>query len=508
MNGFFSRLERRARQINSLLCVGLDPHPAELPAPTAAAARSFCLGLIQATADLAAAFKPNAAFFEQFGADGIAALRDIIAAVPDDIPVVLDAKRGDIASTAEAYARAAFEVLGADAITLSPYLGRDSLEPFLADPTRGVFLLCKTSNPGARDLQDLFLAHRVPGQRLFQRVAELATEWNKNDNLGLVVGATHPQALADVRQIAPALWILAPGVGPQGGDLAAALRAGLRDDGLGLLLPVSRQISRAADPRQAAQALVEAMRREIAANTRRSYGIEPSGGFVDDPAGRLETRFQAVPALSPVAAALADRLLAAGCVRFGRFTLKSGLVSPIYLDLRQLISHPPLLAEVSASYTAVLSGLRFDRLAALPYAALPIATAISLRTGWPMIYPRKEAKTYGTGAEIEGAFLPGERAVVIDDLATTGGSKFEAIEKLVAAGLHIEDVVVLIDRCSGATEALAAAGYRLHAVMSLPQMLDHWEQTGRVPAGQIAATRAFLAQQNASRSSASSAKII
>jgi uridine monophosphate synthetase len=472
MTSFFSRLETRARAINSLLCVGLDPHPADLAAPTAAAARDFCLRLIAATADVAAAFKPNAAFFEQFGAEGMAALRDVIAAVPDDVPVILDAKRGDIASTAEAYARAAFETLGADAITLSPYLGRDSLEPFLADPARGVFLLCKTSNPGAGDLQDLPLADRVPAQRLFERVAELARGWNNSDNLGLVVGATHPEALAAVRRVAPDLWILAPGVGAQGGDLEAALNAGLRTDGLGLLIPVSRQISRAADPHLAALDLVEAMRRPQHA------ALVPQSLIPDS--------------LSPAAAALADRLLDAGCVRFGQFTLKSGLISPIYLDLRQLISDPSLLADASSTYVELLRSLRFDRLAALPYAALPIATAISLRGGWPMIYPRKEAKSYGTGAEIEGGFVAGERAVVIDDLATTGGSKFEAIEKLAAAGLKIADVVVLVDRQSGAAEALAAAGYRLHAVMTLTQMLDHWTLTGRVPAEQIAATRAFL----------------
>lgn len=490
--GFFTRLEARARQIGSLLCVGLDPHPADLPAPTAAAARDFCLRLIEATADLAAAFKPNAAFFEAFGPDGMAALRDVIAAVPDGVPVVLDAKRGDIASTAEAYARAAFETLGADAITLSPYLGHDSLAPFLADPARGVFLLCKTSNPGAADLQDLPLAGRVPSQRLFERVAELAAGWNEHDNLGLVVGATHPEALAAVRRIAPDLWILAPGVGAQGGDLEITLRAGLRADGLGLLLPISRHISRAADPRQAAMKLVEAMRNEMEKDTRASSGIEPSGGFVGHPSNRLKPRVQDATVLTAAAASLADRLLDAGCVRFGQFTLKSGLQSPIYLDLRQLVSDPTLLAAVGAAYTGLLAGLRFDRLAALPYAALPIATAVSLQGGWPMIYPRKEAKAYGTTAEIEGAFAAGERAIVLDDLATTGGSKFEAIEKLAAAGLHIEDVVVLIDRCSGAAEALAASGYRLHAVMTLPQMLDHWERTGRVPGEQIAAARAFL----------------
>ena len=172
--------------------------------------------------------------------------------------MILDAKRGDIASTAEAYAQSAFAGLGADAITLSPYLGRDSLTPFLADPQRGVFLLCKTSNPGAADLQDLALAG--VSQTLWEHVADLAHGWNENDNLGLVVGATHPDALRRVRQIAPELWILAPGVGAQGGELDAALRAGMRADGLGLLVPVSRAISRAANPRQAAVELVEKMR--------------------------------------------------------------------------------------------------------------------------------------------------------------------------------------------------------------------------------------------------------
>ncbi len=381
----------------------------------------------------------------------------------------------------------AFETLGADAITLSPYLGRDSLAPFLAAPARGVFLLCKTSNPGAGDLQDLPLGDRIPAQRLFERVAELARGWNTGDNLGLVVGATHPEALAAVRRVAPDLWILAPGVGAQGGDLEIALRAGLRADALGLLIPVSRQISRAAEPRKAARELVEDMR----IHSRRETMQQPASLR-----GAAARSAPAAPrnddALSPAAAALADRLLDAGCVRFGSFTLKSGLLSPIYLDLRQLISDPALLAEVGAAYTGLLRGLKFDRLAALPYAALPIATAISLHGGWPMLYPRKEAKPYGTGAEIEGGFAAGERAVVIDDLATTGGSKFEAIEKLTTAGLKIEDVVVLIDRQSGASEALVAAGYRLHAVMTLTQMLDHWAQTDRVPAEQIAAARAFL----------------
>ncbi len=191
-------------------------------------------------------------------------------------------------------------------------------------------------------------------------------------------------------------------------------------------------------------------------------------------------------------AVLGDSLLAAGCIKFGEFTLKSGLNSPIYIDLRQIISHPRLLEDVGAAYLPVLQGLTFDRIAGLPYAAIPIATAISLQGGYPMIYPRKEAKAYGTKAEIEGEYHAGETVVVIDDLATTGGSKFEAIEKLTAAGLKVQDVVVLVDRQSGAKEALQAAGFHLHAVLTITGLLDHWELTGGVEKDRIAATREFL----------------
>ncbi|MBP7228142.1 MAG: orotidine-5'-phosphate decarboxylase [Longilinea sp.] len=470
---FFSRLEERARQTGSLLCVGLDPHPADLPQPTAMAAREFSLRLIEATADLALAYKPNAAFFEAFGAEGWQALAEVIRAVPPEIPVILDVKRGDISSTAEAYARACFDGLGAQAVTLNPYLGHDSLLPFLQDPQRAAFLLCKTSNPGAADLQDLPLYADGRHLRLFEQVALLAQTWNVNDNIGLVVGATHPAALADVRRLAPDLWILAPGVGAQGGDLNAALAAGLRADGLGLLIPVSRAISRAADPHQAALELHQAIssaRQAAAASAVTTKGVPER---------------------------LAEGLLQAGCVRFGQFKLKSGLMSPIYIDLRQLVSHPDLLAEAATAYVNLLQPLQFDRMAALPYAALPIATAISLQSGWPMIYPRKEVKAYGTRAEIEGEFSEGERVVVIDDLATTGGSKFEAIEKLTQAGLSVQDVVVLIDRQSGAAEALAKAGFRLHAVLTLTALLDYWEQRKRIPADQIAAVRTFLKETQA-----------
>ena len=193
-------------------------------------------------------------------------------------------------------------------------------------------------------------------------------------------------------------------------------------------------------------------------------------------------------------AALADGLLDSGCIKFGEFTLKSGLKSPIYIDLRWIISRPHLLAQVASAYVPLLSTLKFDRVAGLPYAAIPIATAISLAGNYPMIYPRKEAKAYGTKAEIEGEYHPGETALVIDDLATTGGSKFEAIEKLTSAGLKVKDVVVLIDRQSGAKESLAEAGYNLHAVLTISELLDYWEASAKVDVKKIKATREFLQQ--------------
>jgi uridine monophosphate synthetase len=252
METFFSFLEKRIDDCSSLLCVGLDPHIPDLNEPTAASARDFCLNLVKQTAPYAAAFKPNAAFFEVFGADGWTALKDVIDAIKEEshkrgslIPIILDAKRGDIASTAEAYAKSAFEFLGADCITLSPYLGKDSIDPFIQNSEKGVFLLCKTSNPGSGDLQDIVLAD---GDLLYEHVAKLAQTWNAKNNIGLVVGATHVDAMKRVRVAAPGLWFLAPGVGAQGGELESALKAGLRKDGKGILLPMSRSISRAQNP--------------------------------------------------------------------------------------------------------------------------------------------------------------------------------------------------------------------------------------------------------------------
>lgn len=464
MDHFFARLEARANDVDSLLCIGLDPHPGLLPEYSPAAARDFCQRIVNACAPYACAFKPNSAFFEALGADGIAALTDVIATIPDDIPVILDAKRGDIASTSEAYAKAIFDSLGAHAVTVNPYLGADSIAPFLQRPECGVFVLCKTSNPGADDLQSLF----VGNEPMYVQVARQAQSWSKHDNLGLVVGATDPHALAQVRAAAPDLWLLSPGVGAQSGNLQSALQAGVREDQLGMLINISRLIATSRNPEGAASELRDAI------NSERASSIH---------APQYDDR-----------ARLAAILVDSGCVRFGEFTLKSGQQSPFYIDLRRLASFPHALQAVARSFQRMLSRLTFDCIAAIPYAALPIGTAVSLATGYPLIYPRRDRKQYGTRAAVDGAYHKGDIAVVLDDLVTTGESKFETIETLQACGLEVRDIAVLIDREQGAAATLTASDYRLHAVVTIGELLTAWRDSGAIHAAQHAIVSDYLSQ--------------
>ena len=476
---FSQMLTESAVARNSLLCVGLDPREDD-----AEAAREGCFRLIEATAEYAVAFKANSAFFEVFGADGLAVLGEVIAHVPEGVPVILDAKRGDIADTSKAYAHAAFDTLGAHALTVNPFLGGEAMAPFLARRDRGVFVLCKTSNPGADEFQALTCGDRA----LFEIVAEHARVWNSNANVGLVVGATDPEALARVRALAPDLWLLVPGIGVQGGDLRGAIGAGLRVDGLGLVINVTRTIARAANPRAEARRL----RDEI-----NCYRVELQP--IPHPDMPSRTTFDSAKrtALSPRTreVALAQDLIASDCVRLGDFQLKSGVVSPIYLDLRRLVSYPAVLKHVARLYAEELRKLNFDRLAGIPYAGLPIATAIALEMDRPLIYPRREVKAYGTRVEIEGDYAPGETVAVVDDLATTGGTKIESIRKLESAGLLVRDILVLIDRGQGAGEALSAAGYRLHAVVTLPELLEEWRQTGAITPAQFERVKRFLEER-------------
>ena len=256
---YLERLAARSAAVGSVLCLGLDPDPANLPAgfsPDLAGVERFAAMIVDSAGPFAAAVKPNLAFWESHGSAGIAALERIRARLPADLPVVADAKRGDISSTAAHQAVALFDRLGADAVTINPYVGREGLEPFLTRADRFAYVLCRTSNPGAAELQALVVdadtSIDAPAERLYLRVARRVAAWQPG-RVGLVVGATAPDELRAVRAVVPGLAILVPGIGTQGGDLEVVLASGpaatgeaAERPGRGLLVNVSRSIARAA----------------------------------------------------------------------------------------------------------------------------------------------------------------------------------------------------------------------------------------------------------------------
>jgi orotidine-5'-phosphate decarboxylase len=256
---FIDKLLSASRKNRSWLCIGLDPDQELMPDLEVL---RFNKAIIEATSDLVCGYKPNLAFYEALGTEGLAILEQTVRYIPADIPVIADAKRGDIGNTARAYAKALFSVLGFDAATVNPYLGFDSLEPFIDYQDKGVFILCRTSNKGAADFQDL----RSDGQPLYEAVARKAKEWNTYGNIGLVVGATYPEELRKVRSICPDMPLLIPGVGAQGGDLASAVSYGADARGEKAIINVSRQIlyaSKRKDFAQAARDAAQKIRKQI-----------------------------------------------------------------------------------------------------------------------------------------------------------------------------------------------------------------------------------------------------
>ncbi|HYC43005.1 MAG TPA: orotidine-5'-phosphate decarboxylase [Noviherbaspirillum sp.] len=265
---FIDKLSAAWTANNSLLCVGLDPDVAKFPAHLKQqpdAIYAFCKAIIDATADTACAFKPQIAYFAALRAeDQLEAICDYLRKNHPDIPIVLDAKRGDIGATAEQYAREAYERYGADAVTVNPYMGFDSVAPYLEWKDRGVIILCRTSNPGGSDLQFL----NVDGKPVYQHVAQLvADKWNTNGQCGLVVGATFPNELAQVRKIVGDMPLLVPGVGAQGGDVEATVKAGRTAAGTGMMINSSRAILYAKADEQAGEDFAKAARR-VAIETR------------------------------------------------------------------------------------------------------------------------------------------------------------------------------------------------------------------------------------------------
>jgi orotidine-5'-phosphate decarboxylase len=262
--GFFQQIDEAVRKNNSLLCVGLDPDPRLLP--SGVSVLDFNKAIIDATSDLVCAFKPNLAFYEAEGSKGWEILKQTVEYIPKEIPVIADAKRGDIGNTAKAYAKAIFDELHFDAVTVSPYLGFDSVEPFLSYKEKGIFILCRTSNKGAADFQSLKVELDGEQMPLYQAVAKKSSGWNSNKNIGLVVGATYPDELKILRQTHPEIPFLVPGAGAQGGDIKQVVSYGTDKRRAGLIINSSRQILyafRDKDFAQAARSAAISLRDEI-----------------------------------------------------------------------------------------------------------------------------------------------------------------------------------------------------------------------------------------------------
>jgi len=472
---FFDAVKCRVDAVDSLLCVGLDPHAKQLTEPTASAAEAHCRELIEATKDCAACYKPNAAFFEAFGGEGVAALKRVIeAAQSTGAPVLLDAKRGDIGTTSDAYAAAAFDELGADAITLSPYMGWDSLAPFVDvekgyGASKGAFVLCKTSNPSSSEVQMLRTAG---GRRVFEEVAALAVPgqgWNRGGTVGLVVGATDVRALEAVRRVNAGAWILAPGIGAQGGDLEACCRAALRGDGYGLLVPISRGISAAGDPGLAARGFRDA--------------INAARALARGAPARLE----------PGQRDFIEVALASDVLRFGSFTLKSGRCSPYFFNAG-LFNTGRAQARVSSAYAAriVASKLEFDVVFGPAYKGIPLAAGIcaalfsehGVDVGFA--YNRKEAKDHGEGGLLVGADIAGKRCLLVDDVISAGTAIRESKGILDAAGAMLAGVVLALDRQevgpgedrSAVQSVEAEMGAPVHSICCLDGLLAYLEERG------------------------------
>lgn len=274
---FKDRILRAARTNRSLVCVGLDFEMDYIPPPLREydyPILTFNQAIIEATKDLVCAYKPNIAFYERHGERGLTGLRKTIELIPEEIPVILDCKRGDVGSTAKAYAESYFEDLGVDAITVNPYLGTDSIEPFLTFEDKGVFVLCRSTNSGAADFQDLL----VNGSPLYEHVARRAVqEWNRNDNVGLVAPATVPKALQSLRRVAgPNLPILIPGIGTQGGTVTDAVKLGCNLRGEMAILSSSRSVlyaSQGPDFAEAARAVAQKLKDDC--NEARNVSVSP-----------------------------------------------------------------------------------------------------------------------------------------------------------------------------------------------------------------------------------------
>ena len=490
--GFFVQLTDAIAQRQSLLVTGLDPNPEMLQSWAArrglagrsfmSQARHWVKAVIEATADHVCAYKPSLGFYQALGPVGLELLLEVRDLVPRDLPLIIDAKHGDL-NSASALAHYLFRELGADGVTLSPFAGQDIAAPFLLYPEKGVLITCHSSNPAARILQ------HAPSDDdpHYLRIVRESQLWATPEQLLLEVGTSDPAVLARVRQAAPERFLLLRSLWSEEEKLLAMLDAGLGSSGDGLLLPLPQNLlveDAMAEEAAALKQRINAARERLLDERLASGSDEACAVWLPQP---QETATEVDPIANPIADPMAELivdLFDIGCLLFGEFVQASGAVFSYYIDLRQIISDPNLFHRVLHAYAGQLEGLEFDRIAGIPYGSLPTATGLSLQLHKPLIYPRKEVKAHGARRLIEGDFEPGDRVVVVDDILITGGSVLDGIAKLESSGLQVRDVVVFIDHGGDhdrhAKERLAAAGYRCHAVLDIGRITRVLHQAGRL----------------------------
>ena len=513
---FFDKLSQAIDQNQSLLYVSLDPNPEVWPEcysqpltalssnssaqdlcdqppltalssnssaqdlcdqPPLRSLKAWLQELIADTADLVCAYKLNPEFYRLLGTAGIALMHQTLSWIPPSIPTILDANHGDLNSST-IFAKAAFCDWQVDAVTLNALAGQDLAIPFLMYPDSGIFVLCATTNPTAQRLQ----AYPTAENPFYLHLVKAARTWGTPEQVGLEVGASTPDVLAQVRAAAPERTILARSVWKEGNELSALLAAGLNLEGTGLLIPVSPEVSMLPhEDRQSRLKTIQALRTEV--NQARELGAQ----------GRpaCTVWYSDVCLLNPSQhEALILQLYDLGCLQFGEFVQASGKTFPYYIDLRTIISNPQVFEQVIGAYAVLLKSLTFDRIAGIPYGALPTATGLALRLNYPMIFPRKEVKAHGARRLVEGHYAAGETAVVIDDIVISGKSVIEGAAKLQSVGLRVEDIVVFIDHEKGVMDRLAQQGYRGHAVLTISEIAETLLAAGRLNDAQFEAVMA------------------
>ncbi|MGV2830725.1 bifunctional orotidine-5'-phosphate decarboxylase/orotate phosphoribosyltransferase [Myxosarcina sp. GI1(2024)] len=473
---FVNKLNSAIATNNSLLVVGLDPNPEMMPSEDTkvredliASLEAWLKWVIRETSDRVCAYKPTLGFYQALGIEGAILLERVLAAIPAEIPIILDAKHGDI-NTSTVFASTIFKQWQVDAVTLTPFAGQDHAAPFLVYSDRAVFILCHTSNPGAEALQE----YPTIDELFYLQVVKEARNWATPQQLGLEVGTTNPNTLAKIRAIASERLILIRSVWSAKDNLTAILNAGLNSNGEGLLIPIPQDFLSRKD---LGQKLLD-LNLEIN-QIRNTFTLQ--GGSCE-----LWTPNVCLLNQHPYQD-LVLQLYDIGCLLFGEYVQASGATFSYYIDLRKIISNPPIFNQVLTAYADILKNLNFDRIAGIPYGALPTATGLALNLHRPMIFPRKELKAHGTRRLIEGEFYPGETVVVVDDITISGKSAMEGAEKLKSAGLIVKDIVVFIDHEGGVKAKLAQNGYRAHSVLGISEINNILYESGRINSEQFGA---------------------